>query len=85
MVNRKNTNATPPIIQGSFLCTKFIGVDSDDRIVEVPWPTLTILDRQGIWHNRQSYIGKKLTFEYFERTPAGAYRFPRAKAVRNYE
>ena len=64
---------------------KFIGVDSDDRIVEVPWPTLTILDRQGIWHNRQSYIGKKLTFEYFERTPAGAYRFPRAKAVRNYE
>ena len=64
---------------------KFIGIDSDDRIVEVPWPSLTILDRQGIWHNRKSYIGKQLTFEYFERTPSGAYRFPRAKTVRNYE
>lgn len=64
---------------------KFIGVDSDNRIVEVPWPSLTILDRQGIWHNRSSYIGKQLTFEYFERTPSGAYRFPRAKTVRNYE
>lgn len=64
---------------------KFIGVDSNDRIVEVPWPSLTILDRQGIWHNRASYIGKKLTFEYFERTPSGAYRFPRAKAMRSYE
>ena len=64
---------------------KFIGVDSDNRIVEVPWPSLTILDRQGIWHNRASYIGKQLTFEYFERTPSGAYRFPRAKTVRNYE
>ena len=64
---------------------KFIGVDSDNRVVEVPWPSLTILDRQGIWHNRQSYIGQKLTFEYFERTPSGAYRFPRAKTIRNYE
>jgi len=64
---------------------KFIGVDSDNRIVEVPWPSLTILDRQGVWHNRSSYIGKQLTFEYFERTPSGAYRFPRAKAMRSYE
>ena len=64
---------------------KFIGVDSDDRIVEVPWPSLTILDRQGIWHNRAAYIGKQLTFEYFERTPSGAYRVPRAKAMRSYE
>ena len=64
---------------------KFLGVDSNNRLVEVPWPSLTILDRQGIWHNRQSYIGKKLTFEYFERTPSGAYRFPRAKTIRNYE
>ena len=64
---------------------KFIGVDSDNRVVEVPWPSLTILDRQGIWHNRASYIGQKLTFEYFERTPSGAYRFPRAKTIRNYE
>ena len=64
---------------------KFLGVDNDGREVEVPWPNLTILDRQGIWHNRASYIGKTLTFEYFERTPDMAYRFPRAKAIRNYE
>ena len=64
---------------------KFIGVDSNDRIVEVPWPSLTIPDRQSVWQNRASYIGKQLTFEYFERTPSGAYRFPRAKAMRSYE
>jgi len=64
---------------------KFLGVDSDNRLVEVPWPTLTIPERQTTWQNRKEFIGKTLTFEYFERTPAGAYRFPRAKAIRNYE
>ena len=64
---------------------KFLGVDSDDRVVEVPWPTLTIPQRQLIWSARESYIGQPLTFEYFERTPSGAYRFPRAKAMRSYE
>lgn len=64
---------------------KFIGVDSDNRVVEVPWPTLTINERRKIWSQRTRYIGQVLTFEYFERTPAGAYRFPRAKALRNYE
>lgn len=64
---------------------KFIGVDSDNRIVEVPWPTLTIKERRKVWSQRTRYIGQVLTFEYFERTPAGAYRFPRAKAFRNYE
>ena len=64
---------------------KFLGVDSDNRVVEVPWPTLTIPQRQLIWSARKSYIGLPLTFEYFERTPSGAYRFPRAKAMRNYE
>jgi|TARA_R100001198_G_scaffold96214_1_gene85016 ATP-dependent DNA ligase len=64
---------------------KFLGVDSDNRVVEVPWPTLTIPQRQLIWSARESYIGSPLTFEYFERTPSGAYRFPRAKAMRNYE
>ena len=63
---------------------KFIVVDEDDREVEVPWPNLTIIERQMAWKDRENYIGKKLTFEYFERTPAGAYRFPRAKCVRNY-
>ena len=64
---------------------KFIGSDIEGRIVEVPWPSLTIKDRQAVWATRKSYLGKELTFEYFERTPAGAYRFPRAKTLRNYE
>mgnify|MGYP000346981597 FL=1 len=64
---------------------KFLGVDSDNRVVEVPWPTLTIPQRQLIWSARESYIGQPLTFEFFERTPSGAYRFPRAKAMRSYE
>jgi len=64
---------------------KFIGVDSDNRVVEVPWPALTIQERKDIWAARGFFMNKKLTFEYFERTPAGAYRFPRAKALRNYE
>ena len=64
---------------------KFIGFDSDNRVVEVPWPTLTIEQRRKVWSQRTRYIGQVLTFEYFERTPAGAYRFPRAKAFRNYE
>ena len=64
---------------------KFLGRDSDDRVVEVPWPTLTIAERRDVFKNIAGYIGKQLTFEYFERTPSGAYRFPRAKAMRNYE
>ena len=64
---------------------KLLGTDADGRAVEIPWPTMTILDRQGFWHNRNAYIGKQVTFEYFERTPSGAYRFPRAKVIRNYE
>ena len=64
---------------------KFLGTDSDGNTVEVPWPTLTITQRRNVLNSIDSYIGKTLTFEYFERTPAGAYRFPRAKALRNYE
>jgi len=64
---------------------KFIGYDSNKQLVEVPWPNLTILERKRMWTNRFNCIGRTLTFEYFERTPGGAYRFPRAKAFRNYE
>ena len=31
------------------------------------------------------YIGKTATFTYFQRTPAGSYRHPLYKCVRNYE
>ena len=64
---------------------KFIGVDLDNKKIEVPWPDITIAKRKEIWENRMDYIGKFATFEWFERTPAGAYRFPRFKALRNYE
>ena len=64
---------------------KLLGIDADGRAVEIPWPNMTIPDRQDFWHNRNAYIGKQVTFEYFERTPSGAYRFPRAKVIRNYE
>jgi DNA ligase-1 len=64
---------------------KWLAVDKDGREVEIPWPTLTIKTRKQMWRARNKYIGKLLTFEFFERTPAGAYRFPRAKTIRNYE
>ena len=64
---------------------KWLAIDKDGREVEIPWPTLTIKTRKQMWRARNKYIGKLLTFEFFERTPAGAYRFPRAKTIRNYE
>ncbi len=38
-----------------------------------------------IQDNIHDYIGKRATFTYFERTPAGSYRHPFYKALRNYE
>jgi hypothetical protein len=35
--------------------------------------------------NADSYIGKVATFTFFQRTPAGSYRHPLFKAIRNYE
>lgn len=64
---------------------KFLGEDSEGLSIEVPAPYLTIPERQEVWKNRKSYLGKLATFEWFERTPAGAYRFPRFKGVRDYE
>ena len=39
----------------------------------------------NILNNIHDYIGKTATFTYFERTPAGSYRHPQFKAIRNYE
>lgn len=64
---------------------KFIGTDEDGRIVSAPWPSLTLEERKMHWEKRESYIGKPLTIEYFQRTKSGAYRFPRAKTIRTYE
>ena len=64
---------------------KWLGFDKDGRDVEVPIPSITIAERKELFNNVGDYIGKEATFEYFERTPAGAYRFPRFKAFRDYE
>ena len=64
---------------------KFLGVDKDGREVEVPWQKLTMIDRRRVWATRTRYLGKIATFEYFERTPDGAYRFPQFKGIRDYE
>lgn len=65
---------------------KFLGVDEDGREIEVPFQKCTIENRKRIWETRNDYyLGKVATFEYFERTPAGAYRFPQFKGIRDYE
>ena len=35
--------------------------------------------------NANDYIGKVATFTFFQKTPAGSYRHPLFKAIRNYE
>ena len=42
-------------------------------------------DLANILNNIHDYIGKRATFTYFERTPAGSYRHPMFKTLRNYE
>ena len=64
---------------------KWLGFDSEGRDVEVPIPAITIAERKELFNNVGDYIGKEATFEYFERTQSGAYRFPRFKAFRDYE
>ena len=38
--------------------------------------------RSEIWHNRDSYIGKRVTYKYQELTKYGKPRFPTYKGVR---
>ena len=64
---------------------KLRGVTADGTKVSVPWPNLTLEERKEMWKNRLDLIGKQLTFIFFQRTNAGAYRFPKAKTIRNYE
>ena len=64
---------------------KWLGIDMEGRKIEVPWQKLKIEERRDVWKNRDRYIGKVATFEYFERTPDGAYRFPSFKGLRDYE
>ena len=64
---------------------KFLGVDGNGRSIEVPWQKCTIAKRKEVWKHKDTYLGKVGTFEYFELTPDGAYRFPGFKTLRNYE
>ena len=42
-------------------------------------------DLASMLKNIDSYIGKRATFTYFQRTQAGSYRHPLFKCIRNYE
>ena len=63
---------------------KFIAVDSNG--VEFGMP---IMGKQAMLEEMYDiaewYIGKTATFTYFQKTPAGSYRHPLFKALRNYE
>ena len=65
---------------------KFIMLD--DEGVEFGCPPgrgYNYKDLADMLKNIDSYIGKRATFTYFQRTQAGSYRHPLFKAIRNYE
>ena len=65
---------------------KFHGFDSDGLYVDVPAPNFTLEKRRlALETFEENYLNKQATFEFFERTPDNAYRFPRFKEIRNYE
>ena len=65
---------------------KFIMLD--DEGVEFGCPPgrgYNYKDLADMLKNIDSYIGKRATFTYFQRTQAGSYRHPLFKTLRNYE
>ena len=65
---------------------KFIMLD--DEGVEFGCPPgkgYSYKDLANMLKDVQSYIGKRATFTYFQRTQAGSYRHPLFKCIRNYE
>ena len=64
---------------GKFLCE-----DSEGQRFGVP-----VMESYGIMREMfdiaEWYVGKDITFTYFQRTKSGSYRHPLFKAVRNYE
>ena len=63
---------------------KFLAVDSNG--VTFGMPVMAKYDiMRDMLTNADSYIGKVATFTFFQRTPAGSYRHPLFKAIRNYE
>ena len=63
---------------------KFVAVDDEGNEFGMP-----VMDDYKIMEKMYDiadwYIGKTATFTYFQRTPAGSYRHPLYKCVRNYE
>ena len=65
---------------------KFIMLDDEGvRFGCPPGKGYTYKDLASMLKNIDSYIGKRATFTYFQRTQAGSYRHPLFKAIRNYE
>ena len=63
---------------------KFIAKDEFGVIFGMP-----VMDKmcvlEEMYEIAEWYIGKVATFTYFQKTPAGSYRHPLFKALRNYE
>ena len=65
---------------------KFIMLDDEGvRFGCPPGKGYTYKDLASMLKNIDSFIGKRATFTYFQRTQAGSYRHPLFKTVRNYE
>ena len=63
---------------------KFIAKDEFGVIFGMP-----VMDKmcvlEEMYDIAEWYIGKVATFTYFQKTPAGSYRHPLFKTLRNYE
>ena len=65
---------------------KFIMLDDEGvRFGCPPGKGYTYKDLASMLKNIDSFIGKRATFTYFQRTKAGSYRHPLYKTIRNYE
>ena len=65
---------------------KFIMLDDAGvRFGCPPGKGYTYKDLASMLKNIDSFIGKRATFTYFQRTQAGSYRHPLFKCIRNYE
>jgi len=63
---------------------KFMAIDADGN--EFGMPVMDNFKKlQTMFKEMQSWVGKKATFTYFERTKANSYRHPLFKAIRDYE
>ena len=63
---------------------KFVAVDDEGNEFGMP-----VMDKfeylQDNFEEMQTWMGKRATFTYFERTKANSYRHPLFKCIRDYE